>query len=137
MSIHCVLCTILRTCSLQVTLGKQCWGFETTYRTFIHSNQTSLTDIKLLRKKKYIYIFLGPHSRHRRFPGQGSNQSYSCRPTPATVTWDLSHVCNLHQSLNPLSKARDQTHSLMVSSRIHFRCSMMGTPQKILFEFIL
>ena len=36
--------------------------------------------------------------------------------TTATAIWDLSHICNLHHSsqqhwiLNPLSKARDQTH---------------------------
>ena len=44
--------------------------------------------------------------------------------TTATPTPDPSHVCYLHQSswqhriLNPLSEARDQTHSLMVLSWI-------------------
>ena len=43
----------------------------------------------------------------------------------ATAVQDLSHVCDLHHSLrqrrilNPLSEARDQTHNLMVPSRIH------------------
>ena len=43
-----------------------------------------------------------------------------------TATQDLSHVCDLHHSsgqrriLNSLSEARDQTHNLMVSSRIPF-----------------
>ena len=42
----------------------------------------------------------------------------------ATEMQDLSCICNLHHSsqqhqiLNPLSKARDQTHNLMVPSRI-------------------
>ena len=54
--------------------------------------------------------------------------------TIATATQDPSLVCNLHHSswqrriLNPLSKARDWTHNLMVSSRIHFLCTTMGTP---------
>ena len=45
----------------------------------------------------------------------------------ATVMQDLSCVCNLHhnlqqcQILNPLSKARDPTRVLMVTSRIHYR----------------
>ena len=56
--------------------------------------------------------------------------------TTATAMQDLSCVFNLHRSsrqchiLNPLSKDRDQTHNLMVSSRIHFCCAMMGTPQQ-------
>ena len=31
------------------------------------------------------------------------------------------------QILNPLSEAKDETHNLMLSSRIPFRCAMMGT----------
>jgi len=50
---------------------------------------------------------------------------------PATP--DLSRVCDLHHSsrqrqiLNPQSKARDQTHNVMVPSRIHFCCTTKGT----------
>ena len=42
----------------------------------------------------------------------------------ATEKWDLSCICNLHHSsqqsriLNPLSKARDQTHILMDPSQV-------------------
>jgi len=42
----------------------------------------------------------------------------------ATATQDPSHIFDLHHSsrqrriLNPLSEARDQTHNLMVPSRI-------------------
>ena len=71
-----------------------------------------------------------------RFPGQGSNQSCSCWPTPApaTATSDPSHVFDLHHSsrlppiLNPLSKARDRTCSVMVPSRILLCCTTTGTP---------
>ena len=33
-----------------------------------------------------------------------------------------------HRILNPLTKARDQTCTLMDSSQIHFRCVTTGTP---------
>ena len=45
------------------------------------------------------------------------------------------HACSLHHSswqhriLNPVNKARDRTHNLMVLSRIRFRCTTMGTPK--------
>ena len=54
--------------------------------------------------------------------------------TTATATPDPSHVCDLHHSswpywiLNLLSKTRDQTHNLMVPSRICFHCTTAGTP---------
>ena len=51
--------------------------------------------------------------------------------TAAIATPVLRFVCSLHHSsriLNPLSEAWDQTRNLMVLSRIHFRCTIMGTP---------
>ena len=55
-------------------------------------------------------------------------------PCHSTAMPDLSCVHDPHHSsqqcqiLNPLSEARDQTHKLMVTSRVHFRCAMTGTP---------
>ena len=52
----------------------------------------------------------------------------------AIATPDVSHLCDLHHSswqhwiLNPLSEPRDRTCNLMIPSRIHFFCAMMGTP---------
>ena len=52
----------------------------------------------------------------------------------ATASRDLNQVCDLYhvsqqrRLLNPLNKARDQARNLMVPSRIHFCCAMMGTP---------
>ena len=49
-------------------------------------------------------------------------------------SWDLSCACDLHHSLwqhqilNPLSKAKDGTHILMDTNRIHFCCATTGTP---------
>lgn len=46
--------------------------------------------------------------------------------TPATATQDPSHLCDLHYShkqqwiLSSLSKARDQTHNLMDTSRVRY-----------------
>ena len=59
--------------------------------------------------------------------------------TTVTAALDLSCVYNLYHSsqqhwiLNPLSKARDQTGSLMVPSQIHFHCTTMGTLVIFLF----
>ena len=70
-------------------------------------------------------LFLVPLLRHMEFPRLGVQselQLPAC--ATATATWDLSHVCDLqhsswqYQILNPLSKSRDWTHNLMVSSQI-------------------
>ena len=47
-------------------------------------------------------------------------------PEPNRIC-DLHHSSQQHQILNPMSKARDQTHNLMVPSRIHFHCTTTGT----------
>ena len=59
-----------------------------------------------------------------RFPGQGWNRSCSHRPMAepqqcqiqATYLYHSSWQC---QRLNPLSKAKDRTHNLMVPGQIH------------------
>ena len=57
--------------------------------------------------------------------------------TTATAMQDLSHICNLyhssqqHQFLNPLSKARDRTHTFMDTSWVH-----MAEPQRELPGFM-
>ena len=54
--------------------------------------------------------------------------------TTATVTQDLSHICDLYHSsrqrqiLNPLSEAMDRTHVLMDPGQFRFRCSKTRTP---------
>ena len=58
----------------------------------------------------------------------------------ATAMPDLSHIFDLSHSLwqcqilNPLSEARDGTHILMDTSRIHFCCTTTGT---LTFVFVL
>ena len=57
-----------------------------------------------------------------------------------TATPDPSHICNLHHSpgqcqiLNPLSKARDQTHVLMDISRVCYCWASGGTPASCFFK---
>ena len=71
-------------------------------------------------------LFLGPLPWHMEVPRIGvESELQPPAYARATATWDLSHVHDLHHSswqhhvLNPLSKARDQTHNLMVPSWIH------------------
>ena len=63
---------------------------------------------------------------------------------PATATPDPSHVFDLqhsswqHQIINPLSKARDQTHNLKVPRWIRFCCATMGTPcTDIIYKLVM
>ena len=59
--------------------------------------------------------------------------------TTATATPDPSRICNLHHSswqhqiLNPLSKARNRTRSLMVPSQNPCCCAATGSPGCPLF----
>ena len=74
----------------------------------------------------FVFLaFLGPYLWHMKVPRLGV-QSELQPPayTRATATSDLSLVCDLHHSsrqrwiLNPLRKARNGIHNLMVSSWI-------------------
>ena len=87
-----------------------------------------------------IYI-LGLHLWHMEVPRQGVKLELQLPAfTTATATPHLSHDHDLHQSsqqhqiLDPLSKARDQTHILMDSSRVHFHCATMGTPETYILK---
>ena len=61
--------------------------------------------------------------------------------TTATAMQDSSLVCDLHHTSrqcripNPLSKARDGTRNLVNTSRIHFYCASVGTPNFIFLFF--
>ena len=58
---------------------------------------------------------------------QGNTKLYTCH------IWQK--VSGRTQILNPLSEARDQTHNLMVTSRICFPCTITGTSTKNFFFF--
>ena len=53
------------------------------------------------------------------------------------VAAGLHHSSQQRWILNPLSKARDRTCSLMVPSRIRFCCATMGTPTFFLFKITI
>ena len=85
-------------------------------------------------------VFLGLHQQHMEVPRLGVKLKPELQlPTYATATamWGPSHIGDLHHSswqcriLNSLSKAGDRTCNLMVSSWIHFPCTMMGTSKKV------
>ena len=72
-----------------------------------------------------VFCFLGLQLQHMEIPRLGVKSELQLPAyTTVTKTWDLSRVCDLHHSswqhgiLNPLSKARDQTHVLMDASRV-------------------
>ena len=70
----------------------------------------------------FFFIFLGPHPWHMEVLRLGV-ESELLAYTTATARLDPICVCNSWQRwiLNPLSKARDQTHVLMDTSQICFR----------------
>ena len=87
----------------------------------------------------FFFSFLGPHLRHMEASRLGIKSELHL-PTYATAMWDPSHVWDLYHSsrqlwsLNPLSKARDQTCILLDIRRIFYRWAMMGTPNFYFFE---
>ena len=71
----------------------------------------------------FFFFFSGPW--HLEIPGLGVKSELQLPAyTTATATQDLSHVCDVHGSLqqpwilNPLSEAKDQIRILMDTSRI-------------------
>ena len=68
-----------------------------------------------------LFFFLWPHPQHKEVPwGLGVESELRLQAyITTTAKLDLSHVCDLcwglrqHWILNPLSKARDQTHIII------------------------
>ena len=74
-----------------------------------------------------FFVFLGPHPRRMEVPRLGVESELQLLAyTTATAMPDPSRVCELHHSSwqyqipDPLSKARDQTHSLMDTRQVHY-----------------
>ena len=51
-------------------------------------------------------------------------------------TFDLHHSSHQRQILNSLSKARDQTRSLVNTSQVLYHCATTGTPQDRAFSIL-
>ena len=77
----------------------------------------SRLEVRMLDLFIYFLSFFGPYPQHMEVPRLGVFPR-------ATATPDPSLICDLYQSsrqrqiLNPLSKAGDRTHSLLVPSQI-------------------
>ena len=81
------------------------------------------------------FCFLGRHPQHMKVPRLGVKMELQLLAyTTATTKQGLSHVCSLHHSSwqrwipHPLNEARDRTHILMDTSRVHYLCITVGTP---------
>ena len=84
----------------------------------------------------FLFGFLGLHPRHMEIPRLVVEWSCSHQPTPqpqqhriwaASVTYTTAH-CNSRSITHWVSEARDWTHILMDTSKIHYLCATMGTP---------
>ena len=74
----------------------------------------------------FLFFFLGPPPQHVEVPRLGVESELQLPAyVTATAMRDLNHVYDLRHSscecqiLNPLSKARDQTHILLLPSQVH------------------
>ena len=93
----------------------------------------------------FLFCFLGPYLQHTDVPRLGVEADLQLPGyTTATATQDPSRVCDLHHSsrqhwmLNPLSKARDQTHNLTDTSWVLNPLSHSGNSgDKFFFILIL
>ena len=75
----------------------------------------------------FCFVFLGPQLQYIVVPKLRVKLELQLPAyTTATAMPELSHICNLHHSswqhwvLNPVRKARDQTHALMDASQVHY-----------------
>ena len=73
----------------------------------------------------FFFFFLGPQLRHMKVPRLGIELEPQLPAyTTGTAMWDPSHICDLYHSsgqcwiLNPLSRARDQTHIIMHTPQV-------------------
>ena len=81
----------------------------------------------------FVCLFLGLHPQHMEVPRLGVKLELQVLVyTTATAVPDPSCVCDIQHSsqicqiINPLSKARYQTHVLMDSSQYHHQCAKTG-----------
>ena len=89
----------------------------------------------------FLSFFIGPHPQHMEVPRLGvESELHLPAYSTAIATRDPSRVCDLHHSSqqhqipNPLIEARDQTHILMDTCRIHLHCTTMRTPLQMVLE---
>ena len=110
---------------------------QKSFRAFFLPSLPSFLYLYLLKSTflEFIYLFIyfcfsGPHLLHMEVSSLGVELELQLLAyATATPMQDPSHICDLPhsswqcQKLNPLSESRDQTHNLMVTSWICFRCA--------------
>ena len=102
---------------------KMLYMYSSSVKIFEHKQITSATYVcwlKFFLFFFFFFVFFGSHPWHMEIPRLGVElELQPLAYTTATAMPDLSHICNLHQSvqqrriLNPLSKAKDRTYVLM------------------------
>ena len=102
---------------------------------------TNFFSSKNFQAKQFLCVcfFLRPHLQHRKVPSIGvQSEAAAAGLLHSHSKPDVSHACDLHHSslqcqiCNTLSKARDWTHILMDTSRVHYSWATKGT-QSIFF----
>ena len=106
--------------------------------------QALCRNILLLNLKYILLFFLQLHPQHMDVPRLGPESELQLPAyNTATAMPDLSSICDLHHSsqqhqiLNPLSKARDQTHILMDTSQVCNHLSHNGNSNTTLMSHLL
>ena len=82
-----------------------------------------------------LFLYLGPHLWHMEVPRLGVESELQLMAYATTTAMpDPSRICDLDYSswqcqiLNPQSKAKDWTHTLMDISWVHYCWTTMATP---------
>ena len=133
--------------------GRTLFSEQLTKRIYTVSSVAKVDSVLKYKKKNqqckwkgtfFFLAFQGCTCSIFRFPGQGSNWSYSQRPVPQPQQCSTGIELHLEptlqlmatqcQILNLLSEARNQTSNLMFPSQIRFRCATMGTPKEQIYD---
>ena len=106
--------------SVQVSNGR---GILKTWQDLVR-NIWKYMCINLFSYFLFLFCFLGPEMWHMEVPRLGGGSELQLQAYTTATATDTSHLCDLHHSswqcwiLNPLSKTRDQTRILMVTSQV-------------------
>ena len=106
-------------------------GIKPTTSWFLNGFISAVPQQELLEFAFFEFLLLFLlllYSQQVEVPGPGLEPSIQQWPEP--LQWQC-------QILNPLSKARDQTHNFMVPSRICLHCATMGTPVNHVIHFAI
>ena len=96
----------------------------------VHKYIRNLFLCVMFREECIFYVFFSTN--------KGIYTSKDNYTATATAMQDPSCFAHVKAKIpNPLSKARDQTHILMDTSLMRFRCAAMGTPKENFLKMCL